>query len=547
MPSAVAVPIDEYRALAALWMMIADLQGGTAAMRDAARVYLPQEPAEGDDEYIKRLSRSVLTALYTKIADRIVGKPLKDPIVVENLPPRIEEMLNNIDLQGSDLNVFARNVLSRAVDDGVTHVLVDFPQTTSIRGDHPDGRMTIAQERAAGIRPYAVHIPAGDLIGWKYETDISGRRKLTQIRYREFVKVQDPEDEFSQIQQTRIRVLDDDGRVRVYVPAEGDEDDWVILEEFQRTQTGIPLVTLYTRRTGFMSGIPLLLDVGYLNIAHWQSDSDQRNIVHVSRVPILLATGFGDGAGKPGQAPAPEFSLEVGAGSFTKAPKGADMKYVELQGHSIEAGSSDLKNLEERMETIGADLLIKRPSGDVTATGRIIDTAEGESELGLIARELESFLEDMLKLFGFWMGTPAEEATVSVFKDFGVALGAGDDMKLLQTDRANGDISRETYWAEQQRRGVLADTFDAEAESVRIEEEAAASMEGEEDEEGGGGTNSPGDTTAEADGHAHTLEEGGFTDTVNGHRHQWQPEATMTSVQNDHDHDLPARRDRAAA
>jgi hypothetical protein len=36
-----------------------------------------------------------------------------------------------------------------------------------------------------------------------------------------------------------------------------------------------------------MMGISPLRDLAYLNVKHWQSQSDQDTILHVARVPIL--------------------------------------------------------------------------------------------------------------------------------------------------------------------------------------------------------------------------------------------------------------------
>src|SRR3546814_6971269 len=43
----------------------------------------------------------------------------------------------------------------------------------------------------------------------------------------------------------------------------------------------LPLVTVYAERTGYLTARPPLLDLAWLNLAHWQSSSDQRHILHV--------------------------------------------------------------------------------------------------------------------------------------------------------------------------------------------------------------------------------------------------------------------------
>jgi len=532
---------DEYKALAPFWQMIRDINGGTAAMRDAGRLYLPQEPAEPESEYFNRLSRSVFTNYYAEIVDRLIARPLKDPIVLgEDVPSNIEALTENMDMLGSDINVFARNVLKSAIDDGVTHVLVDYPvtRTDEIQGAFPDGSLSLEQEQRLGVRPYAIHIPALDLIGWKYVMLPTGRKVLTQIRYIEHVKRPHPENSFLQVTVRRIRVYEI-GSVTVYEEQRRQntkESDWVIVAQYETTLDYIPLVSLYTDRVGFMTGKPALLDLAYLNIAHWQSDSDQRNIVHIARVPILFGTGLGTAEDGPAS-----FQLQVGAGTFTRGPKGATLEYVEHSGKGIESGINDLRDLEERMEALGVQMLVRRPRGSETATGDIIDKASEESSMGMIARSLEKCLEDVLDHMARWLNMGADAGgSVTVFKDFGVTLGADKDLELLQKDRQAGDISRMSYWNEQKRRGVLSDDFDPEQEEQLLELEGARDLEtGLPDEPEL--VNRAGDTTGSADGHQHTLRDDGTTSDVDGHAHTWEPNATRTSSASGHSHSLVRR------
>lgn len=541
--NSVAEPIDEVKALTPFWQMIRDIRGGTASMRDAGRLYLPQEPAESESDYFNRLARSVFTNFYKKTINVLTGKPLRDPVVLEeDVPEDIREMMDNVDLAGNDLNVFARNVLQSAMDDGVTHILVDFPAVQQqLEGLFPDGSLTLEQERQQGVRPYAIHIKAPDLLGWKFVTDVNGKKSLTQIRFREMVKIDDPQDEFAQQIRERIRVYEPN-RVRIFEKVEeegeaGGEDEYRKIADFTTTMDTIPLISFFTNRVAFMLGEPLLMDFAYLNIAHWQSDSDQRNITHVARVPIL----FGEGLGTEEDGPS-SFTLEVGAGTFTRGPKGSDLKYVELQGGSIDAGQKDLDNLVERMEAL-AVALVTNQQRQMTATERVIDEMEHISDLGLIARELESALESMLDWFGRWLNKGEDAGgSVSVFKDFGIALAAEKDLEILRKDRDAGDLSLMTYWNEQKRRGLLSDDFDPEQEIDLLDLESARSPGGQGIQPGEEDTiNVVGDITEVADGHTHVLEDNGWTNEVNGHRHRWTAEGTETSESDGHRHALVRR------
>jgi hypothetical protein len=551
----VARPNDEYQAMQMFWHLTASLRGGTPTMREAGRIYLPQEPGESEEAYKNRLERSVLTNLYKKTVTKLVGKPLKKGVkLLEDVPVEIRKFEVNIDNQGTSLNVFTRNILEAAIDDGVTHILVDFSDTQNVQGDFPDGSLTLEQEQQLGVRPYARHVRAADLIGWKWQI-ANNKKVLTQIRLHEFVKVQG-EDEFTQVTRERIRVVEPYLQ-RVYekisteeVQQDGNEEEWVLIEAKPTTMPIIPLITFYTNKAGFMIGAPLLQDIAYLNVAHWQSDSDQRNILHIARIPILFATGFGDDDS--------QVTIEIGSNTFARAPKGATLEYVEHTGKGIESGVRDLKDLEERIQMLGMELLVRRPQGNVTATARTLDQAEADSELGLIAKELENALNHMLDLFGRWLGLGDDGGgSVEVFKDFGIESEDLQDVDLLLRSRMAGEISQMTFWTEIKRRGLLSDDFNptTEIDLLDIESGGSVNVESEGEDEDGEGLpgaanerrNQPGDTTAEAHGHTHILQADGTTsawvdpDTGESHAHTWEELAIRTSVDAAHSHILLVR------
>ena len=463
----VATPSAENIAGAKAWRMVEDIRGGTERMREQAGEYLPKEPAEELPSYQNRIKRSVFTNYYVQIVDKLIGRPLKDPVqVAETVPENIREMLSNVDLQGSNLDTFARKIFQQAMDDGVTFVLTDFPKVfQTIPGDFPDGSLTIEQERALNVRPYAIHIKAIDLLGWKYE-DRNGQKVLTQIRWKECVSVADPTSEFHEVKIDQIRVYEP-GRSRIYrkdPEKKGQADEWQLYADYRTTIATIPLTIFYTNRIAFMCGRSPVIDVAFLNVKHFQSDSDQSEITHVARVPILFGEGW-EGS---------ESELIVGAGSFTKAPKGAKLSFVEHNGKGIEAGKLELDSLVERMEELGTRLIIRKPNA--TATGEIVTQGEELSDLEQMARGLEHALETMLNHFGLWLGLGekiADEGAVTVFKDFGVVPGASQDLEWLLKAQGAGNFSRETIWKEAKRRGVLTDGFSEEEETSRLEDEAA--------------------------------------------------------------------------
>jgi len=558
MTDAVAVPSPEYNAMSPNWKLTATLRAGTNAMRTAGKQYLPQESDESSAAYKNRIKRSVLTNMYKKTADKLIGKPLKKPIIVEeDVPQEIRALLDDIDSLGTRLDVFAKEVFQQAVDDGLTHILVEYPNTaTAEDGEVPnaDGTKSLSLRQAAerNIRPYARHVKANDLIGWKWEI-IDGKKTLTQIRIAEVGRLEG-ETEFEQEMRARVRVIERDSW-RLYemqeVKGQGSTENkkqWVIIEQGPNTLGKIALSTLYTNQLGFMMGKPWLEDIAHLNVAHWQSDSDQRNLLHIARVPILFAKGFGDED--------TQFELSIGSNSFLKGPSSADLKYVEHSGKGIEAGRMDLKDIEERIQFLGLEAMMKRPGGgDITATQSAIDSSESNSSLGMVSQELENTLEEMLDFFAMWMEIGEDSGgSLTVFKDFGIEMADAADIEVLLKSKQAGEISQLTFLKEIKRRGLLAEDFDPQTEIDLLDIESGGKATTDEpidplteqEDPKHKGRNAVGDVTAEVDGHRHTLEENGKMSSEQdnegtSHTHTWDEFAIRTSVDDGHSHTLLGR------
>ena len=522
----VAVPNAAYTARLDDWHMVDTLWGGTRAMRAAGKKYLPMMPDEEQAAWKNRIAQSVLTNVYKDTVLKLASKPFKNPVILKNdVPPIISRYRDDIDGQGTSLDVFARNVAESAIHKGVSYIFVDYPPA--------DPDVTKRDEIELGLRPYAVNYDATQIIGWRATVN-NGRKVLTQVRIAEEIFVDDGE--FNQKVVNRIRVLEP-GRYRTFELKESnDQVNWVQVDERQVLAKGqplnfIPLIAVYANQTGFMMAEPALLDVAFLNVAHWQSDSDQRNILHIARVPVLFSSGLEDDPERP------ITKLAIGSATFIRGNSGADLKFVEHSGKGIEAGRQDLADLETRMAELGMNMLVKGRSGTATATARVLDQAEADSPLSMFVREMESALENMLDYFGVFLGLGQDAGgSVELFKDFSLTMRDVDDIKELGQMRARGDISQLTYWNELKRRGLLSDDFDNETEVdlLDLEEPNRVGITEAELEQG----NMAGDETGKANGHRHVLQANGWTNLINGHRHKWEPTGMQTGQADEHFHVL---------
>jgi hypothetical protein len=433
------------------------LMGGTRAMRRAETKYLPKEEAESQLAYTVRLIRTTLFNAFAKTVGDMTGKVFQKEIqLADSVPAEIVAFAEDIDLTGRHINVFARDVFYDGLQAGGCYILVDLPPSVQRADGAP---ATLADEKAAGLRPFLVDIPVENLIGWK-STFIDGAETLTQVRIKECVT--EPDGEFGEKEVEQIKVLEP-GRWTTYRKV-GQSGDWQPYASGTSRLPKITLVPFYTERTGFMTFKPPLEKLADLNAAHWHSQSDQRNILHVARVPILFGAGFNT-----------DEKIVVGANSMTVSSNvNAKLTYTEHSGAAISAGDKDLENLERQMEAMGLQLLVSKKSGAQSATGEIRDDSKENSPLAMMARSLEDAIEQALGYMAEYLGLGEDKGgEVEVNKDFGVASMRGDLQQLIIARQA-GDISRETLWDEMVRRDYLGPAFDPEVETDRLASEPPA-------------------------------------------------------------------------
>jgi len=449
-------PCSAYTAMQSHWDLIDDLLGGTLAMRAAGEKWLPKEPKEENQAWQNRLDRSILYGAYSDTVDDLVGRPFSKPVTIQGkLPEQLASLEDNCDGQGTDFTQFARELFYTCLSRGLTHVLIDYPKTTREDGK----KLTLAQEKQTGVRPIFVHIRPQQLIGWRYEKGLDGKPKLIQIRWKETHS--EPDGEFGTKEVETIRVYTTDGW---QIHTKNDKE-YVLTEEGTHTYPdGIPLVTCYVNKDGFMTAQPPLEGLAWLNLAHWQSYSDQRNILRFARAALLFAKGLTD----------EEMEKEVVLGPsrmFRSTNSEADMKFVEHTGKAIEAGRQDLLDLEERMTVLGLEPLLSRP-GNQTATGQSIDEAKSQSSIQAWIRSLELALYNAIVIAAKWTGeTLSDDFTIDIYNDFGVSIRATADIEALIKMRQAGEIDRETFLREVKRRALLSEATDIEEVISRIEAE----------------------------------------------------------------------------
>ena len=439
---------DAMQGMRAEWAITEPLMGGTLAMRKSGKALLPKHPAEEEEAYSERLRVATLFPAYSETVGSMTDRVFAEPVQLgDDVPPELQAFASNIDRQGNDLNAWAVNWFRAGLSFGLCHALVEYPKAEGIR--------TKAEEDAAGLRPYVVMIHPMQILGWRDDG-----ANLTQVRYIEFVT--EPDGDFGSITVEQVRVLEPG----VWKTYRRSQDGTVIHDQGVTSLSVIPLVTFYSKRMGLMQGKPLLMELAHLNIKHWQGQSDQDNILHVARVPMLAVIGPTQNHDQNGNML--PFKLVVGSGAATVLPANSDMKFVEHSGKAIDAGRQSLQDLIDEMRMAGAKLLRKDQSGTKTATQAQEDASQETSPLMRLAGHFSDCIAQMLQFMADYRGLP-EGGHVEIKGNFDIDYAPETSIPSLVTMTNTGLLSNETLFSEMQRRGVISDELDWSEELGRIE------------------------------------------------------------------------------
>lgn len=454
-----------YQSMSAGWKVVRDVARGTLHMREQGGDYLPKFPAEHDQTYRERLSVATLFNAYNRTVQGLVGMVFKkNPVLNEDVPPDVRTHAENIDLAGTHLDVFAKDVLTDAFD-GHAFILVDMQ-----KGLGPGA--TLADERRLNRRPYWVKYRADQAINFRPAL-INNQLEIGQITFEETALV--PDGPYGEKEEMRYRtfrleeVTDERTGERSHrvqwelqhkTVNDRNEEVFVILDGGTISQSRIPVAVVCGKKTGFLTSQPPLLDLALTNIKYYQKRSDYDASLHLCGNPIPAGIGIPD-----------EWNLlAVGSGRMLRLPQGADLKYVEPTGAALEATRVDLQDVRAEMAALGLSVLASSPDVATTATETIIDFTQESSELATIARSLSDGIELALQFHAAYLNL-GSGGSISLGSDLRNFALSPQQITVYSNMVAANQLSVESLWSLLQRGDVLSDDFDAETEKQRIREQ----------------------------------------------------------------------------
>ena len=423
------------------WEIMKAVTNGTEYLRENSEAFLPLEPREDYTAYLSRVNRAVFSPYTQRLIRAATGLIMRKPITLIGDPYWTDIFAKDVDGCGSDLDEYARRVLICSLTYGQSHILVDYPA--------PTGALSLAEERAQNRRPYWIEIDPTNIYGWRLDREVN-YGSLVQVRIAEKAVV--PSGEFGEQVFDQVRVIEP-GKYSIYRKVSPKKDlinlqdttyagnfdgpenekDYELIDSGAFSLGEVPLVSIYSGKTDTLTSKPPLLDIAYLNLAHFQRQADLIHSLHVASQPMLVLEGWDDQT--------KDTTISVNYAMATQP--GNKVYYVEPASSAFEAQTNEIQELQLQMATLGISTLSQQKFVAESADARRLDRVDTNSMLSMVSLELEQKLQKVFNLSASYVGIEPPEVKIS--RDFDIERLIGQDITALTSLFDQKVIDREEF------------------------------------------------------------------------------------------------------
>lgn len=366
---------------------------GQKAIKDEGIKYLPADFAKDDqDRYLVYKERAYFIGATRQAEKSYVGMIFRRPANEgDGLPNQIKDIESNIDGCGGSLEQLAKYGATELMETGRFGLLADFPSV--------DGTLTAERERLLGVQPYITGYKYESIINWKTEA-INNCQMLTLVVLEELIDA--AEDEFGHEVQSQYRVLrlrDDGYTQQIY-----DDGGMALGDEFYPLMSGgerfnhIPFYITGSDDNRPDVDYPMLLDLAYMNISHYQSTANVEEAAYILGCPTLHVD-IGETGTEDWKKLNPN-GIKVGARTGVQT-QGGRLEMVQASESSL--GADQMEKKIQRMKELGAKLVTDSGQNETAEAARINASSES-SALDTMVNNLSDSLENALRDVGLFLG-----------------------------------------------------------------------------------------------------------------------------------------------
>lgn len=424
------------------WERVRDVIAGEKRIHEKGTAYLPRPSGMDDPEWKCYIERAHFFGATGRTAEGLNGSVFqKAPILSDDAPDALKDLLKNIDLAGRNIDQFASDCVWDSLPTNWGGILVDYPSA-------PEG-IDLATAERQGLRAYAAWYSAESIINWRYETR-GNHQVLAFVVLHEPYERKVAGDEFATETKNKYRVLDfdQDGHYQVRIFDDAVENGLSIA-----TSTTIPkknnepldFIPFFTF-PGKNPDKSMLLDLANENIGHYQKTADYENGLHRTGSPTPYATGMSG----PPVDPTTNKELPIALGGsrfiFVPDPNGK-VGFLEFTGQGMSAEKDALQDCEERMAILGARIISAEKKGVESASAARIHRAGENSVLASFALNASDVFTKVIRLLAEWQNIAGcEKVTYSLNTDYNVEEIDAQLFSALVTARMNGKIPQSVFF-----------------------------------------------------------------------------------------------------
>lgn len=402
------------------WDMIRDALQGERRVKEQGSLYLPGLDTNFGTEYETYKERASFVNMLSRTVIGMVGTVFRRTIKVENVK---KEDIENVTLDGLDLNLYAKKLALEVASVGRVGVLVDMPVSSGT--------------------PYLTAYIAENILSWRTEV-INGREVLNYVLLREIVdnsQVLDGET-ISTIDgrantnalRAKYRVLLLENGVykqRVYDIGSNTTNPTFATESFEEIiplRTGVPLDFIPMVIIGPLSPTPEIqkspvYDIVTLNMAHYRTSAQLEHGRFNTALPVYYV---------PVSSPGDQVEYVIGPSVVWEVAADSRPGILEYFGTGLKALTDGLVEKEEHIAQLGGRIMGIRPQATSESDNIFkLKTANEMSILLNITESMSRALTDILRWYLDWQRKPIAGVRVRLNQDFKQSTVAARELRAL--------------------------------------------------------------------------------------------------------------------
>ena len=415
------------------WSRIRDSFDGSDAIKSKGVDYLPKLSGQTSEQYNAYKLRAVYYNGIERTVKGLVGAVMRvDPII--DVPPKVEEWLQDITGTGISLNDFISHMLSEQLLTGRQGVLIDRNE----------------------VRPYLTGYTTEQITNWLDDT----------IVLQETYRKTDPKDPYKSEYDIQYRELAIKDGVFVVSIWRKDKGGWKIVDELFPTMRGdglegIPFVSISGDGFNLEPSMSSLLSLADMGLSLYRTSADLEHGRHFTALPTPYVTGIDV-----------DSELTIGSGTAWILPDSSSKAgYLEFSGQGLKALEVAMDEKRSMMASLGAQLLQSQKSGvEASDTVRLRQNAEASTLISTV-KTVERAIQSALQVMAEWEGITGD-ISIKLNTDFVDTKINAQDMTSLMGAWQSGAISHDTFLFNMKRGEILDPETSIEDEKDRIEVQA---------------------------------------------------------------------------